>query len=42
MICNFESENTIEVPADATLVLHNYADTADTFRPYEVMILKHN
>ena len=42
VICNFEAENTIEVPADAALVLHNYADVADTFRPYEIMVLKHN
>ena len=42
VICNFEQENTIEVPADAALVLHNYADFGGTFRPYEVMVLKHN
>ena len=42
VICNFEQENTMEVPADAEVVLHNYADIAGTFRPYEVMVLKHN
>ena len=42
VICNFEQENTIDIPENATLVLHNYADFNGTFRPYEVKVLKHN
>ena len=42
VICNFEQENTIDIPENATLLLHNYADFNGTFRPYEVMVLKHN
>ena len=31
----------ISLPEDAEVVLHNYTDTADHFRPYEIMVLKH-
>ena len=39
---NFEEESSISLPENAKVVLHNYADTAALFRPYEIMVLKHN
>ena len=42
VICNFEQESTIEVPENTTVVLQNYLDRADTFRPYEILVVKHN
>lgn len=41
VICNFEQQAAIEIPADTEVVLANYPDRADTFRPYEIMVLKH-
>ena len=38
---NFEQESQITLPEDADVVLHNYPDFAATFRPYEIMVLKH-
>ena len=38
---NFEQESEIALPEDAEVVLHNYLDSADTFRPYEIKVLKH-
>ena len=38
---NFEQDTVISLPEDAEVVLHNYTDTADHFRPYEIMVLKH-
>jgi len=40
VICNFEEAASIDIPENAELLLHNYADRADTFRPYEIMVLK--
>ena len=42
VICNFEQEATIAVPENTTVVLQNYADRTDTFRPYEILVVKHN
>ena len=42
VICNFEQSAAIQVPENAEVLLHNYADREDRFRPYEVMILKEN
>ena len=39
---NFENESKISLPENTEVVLHNYLDTADAFRPYEIMVLKHN
>ena len=41
VVINFEEESEIPLPRDAEVVLRNYADDADCFRPYEVKILKH-
>ena len=41
VIVNFEQESQIRLPEDADTVLHNYADFADTFHPYETAVLKH-
>ena len=38
---NFERESEIALPENAEVVLHNYLDSADTFRPYEIKVLKH-
>ena len=42
VICNFEQESAISVPENTTEVLHNYFDRAETFRPYEILVVKHN
>ena len=42
VICNFEQSADITVPENTTVILHNYPDFADTFRPYEILVLKHN
>ena len=42
VICNFEKESAISVPENAEVVLQNYLDRADVFRPYEILVLKHN
>ncbi len=40
VICNFEQESVIETPLDAELLLTNYSDRADAFRPYEIAVFK--
>lgn len=42
VICNFEQQASISVPTDAEIVLQNYPDRKDSFRPYEILVLKHN
>ncbi len=39
VIVNFENENAIEVPA-GEVVLANYKDRAENFRPYEILVIK--
>ena len=42
VICNFEQESKIAVPENTEVVLQNYLDRAETFRPYEILVVKHN
>lgn len=42
VICNFEQESQISVPENTQVVLQNYLDRAETFRPYEILVVKHN
>ena len=42
VICNFEQESKISVPENTEVVLQNYLDRAETFRPYEILVVKHN
>ena len=40
VICNFEQPSRIPVPEDARVLLRNYPDRQELFRPYEVLVLK--
>ena len=42
VICNFEQVSAIEVPENTTVVLQNYLDRVEIFRPYEILVVKHN
>ena len=42
VICNFEQESKIAVPENTEVVLQNYLDRAETFRPYEILGVKHH
>ena len=42
VICNFEQVSAIEVPENTTVVLQNYPNRAENFRPYEILVVKHN
>ena len=41
VICNFEEPSQIKAPPNAELVLSNYKQRAEKFRPYEIAVYKY-
>lgn len=40
IVCNFEQTSVIETPPNAELLLTNYSEHTDFFRPYEIAVFK--